>query len=90
VLKGTNRNIKPKVMTGANEILKSQTGRKMIANLSYLKDNDKNKLSEYNWIGDLPTKQTELFNMLYSALNYETKVSLAFDLIKRKKLTIKK
>ena len=77
-------------MTGANEILKSQTGRKMIANLSYLKDNDKNKLSEYNWIGDLPTKQTELFNMLYSALNYETKVSLAFDLIKRKKLTIKK
>ena len=77
-------------MTEANEILKSQTGRKMIANLSYGNDRDNSKLSEYNWIGDLPTKQAELFNTLYNALNYGTKVSLAFDLIKSKKLTIKK
>ena len=72
-------------MKAINEILKTQTGRKMIANLSYLKDTDSAKLSEFNWIDELPYKQQELFDTIYQLMGL-TRVELAFKLIKGEKL----
>jgi hypothetical protein len=72
-------------MTTITQILESQTGRKMIANLIHLKNNDKSPLSEYNWISELPYKQQELFDTIYQLLDL-TRVDLAFRLIKNKPL----
>jgi hypothetical protein len=70
-------------MKEINNILRTLTGRKMIANLEWLKDNDKSILSEHNWVNDLPTKQQELFDMIYQILDY-SRVQLAFKLINNK------
>lgn len=72
-------------MEAINKILKTQTGRKMIANLSYSHDRDMAQLSEYNWIDELPLKQQELFDTIYQLLDY-TRVELAFKLINHKKI----
>lgn len=68
-----------------NEILKTQTGRKMIANLTVANDMDKSTLSEYNWVNELPLKQQELFDTIYQLLDY-SRVKLAFKLINNQKL----
>ena len=70
-------------MKSINKILKSQTGKKMIASLSLSKDLDKSILSEYIWINELPLKQQELFDTIYQLLSY-SKVELAFILINKK------
>lgn len=72
-------------MKAINEILKTQTGRKMIANLTDANDMDKAPLSEYNWISELPLKQQELFDTIYQLLDY-SRVQLAFKLIKSQKI----
>jgi hypothetical protein len=72
-------------MEAINTILKTRTGRKMIANLSYSHDRDMAKLSEYNWIDELPLKQQELFDTIYQLLDY-TRIELAFKLINHKKI----
>lgn len=72
-------------MEAINEILKTSTGRKMIANLSVASDMDKSKLSEYNWINELPLAQQELFDTIYQLLNL-SRIELAFKLIKNQKV----
>jgi hypothetical protein len=72
-------------MKAINKILKTQTGRKMIANLSYSNDTDMAKLSEYSWIDELPLKQQELFDTIYQLLDC-TRVELAFKLINHQKI----
>lgn len=72
-------------MEAINEILKTQTARKMIANLSVANDMDKAPLSEYSWISKLPLAQQELFDTIYLLLDY-TRVELAFILINNKPL----
>lgn len=68
-----------------NEILKTQTGKKMISNLTVANDMDKSELSEYNWVNELPLKQQELFDTIYQLLDY-SRVKLAFKLINNHKL----
>lgn len=68
-----------------NKILKTQTGRKMIANLSDHNDRDKSLLSEYSWISEIPIKQKELFEVIYQLVDF-TRVELAFKLIKNQKI----
>ena len=67
------------------EILKSQTAKKMIANLTVSNDMDGSKLSECNWINELPLKQQELFDTIYQLLDY-TRIELAFRLINNQKI----
>tara|TARA_R110002012_G_scaffold281315_1_gene470342 strand:- start:433 stop:654 length:222 start_codon:yes stop_codon:yes gene_type:complete len=73
-------------MEAVNKILNSQTGRKMLASLSWLKEMDKSELSEFNWVNDLPLKQQELFDTIYLSLKL-TRVDLAFRLINKKHLS---
>lgn len=65
-----------------NDILKTSTGKKMIASLSYFYETEikKGRLSEYNWISELPKKQQELFDTIYQLLDY-SQIELAFKLI---------
>tara|TARA_R110000782_G_scaffold250699_1_gene338039 strand:+ start:70 stop:294 length:225 start_codon:yes stop_codon:yes gene_type:complete len=74
-------------MKSINKILKSQTGKKMIASLSLSKDLDKSILSEYIWINELPLKQQELFDTIYQLLRY-SRVELAFILINKKPILL--
>ena len=72
-------------MEAINTILKTRTGRKMIANLQVANDMDKAPLSEYNWIDELPSDQQELFDTIYQLVDY-TRVKLDFKLIKGEKI----
>ena len=68
-----------------NEILKSQTSKKMIANLISGRDMELRrglKLTEFSFISELPTKQMELFDLLYSASKSQNRADFAIDLMK--------
>ena len=70
-------------MKAINEILNTTTGKKMIATLSVSNKMDESKLSENNWINELPLKQQELFDTIYQLLDY-SRFELALRLINNK------
>lgn len=68
-----------------NEILKSQTSKKMIANLISGREMELRtglKLTEFSFISELPVKQMELFDLLYSASKSQNRADFAIDLMK--------
>ena len=76
-------------MNKITNLLKSQVGKKMIANLTWSLENEhKNKvfLSEFNFISELPKKQLELFNLIFEAGAERCKSDLAVKLIKGHKI----
>lgn len=73
------------IKQSVNVVLSTPTGRKMIANLSHLKDVDKAKLSEYEWIDELPKPQQYLFEGIYKLMDL-SKIKLALLIIKNGKV----
>lgn len=73
--------------TIVNTLLASQLGRKMISNLCTgleMEHRAGKKLTEFNFISELPTKQLDLFNIVFEACAEESKSSLCVKLIKGK------
>lgn len=70
-----------------NTLLASQLGRKMISNLYTgleMEHRAGQKLTEFNFISELPAKQLDLFNLIFEASSEDSKSLLCVKLIKNK------
>jgi len=67
------------------KLLNSTKGSKMVSNLIFGFDNEKRngvRLTEFNFINELPTSQMELFNLLYNASNESNRADFAINIMK--------
>ena len=72
-----------------NNLLKSQTGRKMISNIDWgltREHRSGQNLTEFNFIRQLPAKQLELFILIFEACTEDSRASLCVKLIKNQKI----